>query len=218
VVALGIFGTLVDYFNKGGIVMWPLLLCSIVGLIFLIERAIYFHRIPLDPGMIFGKVRQLMLARDLEGAIRVTDEAKGPMPDILKAGLLRFGKPHEEILRAIESVSLHEVAKLERGLWILATIANVAPLLGFLGTVTGMIDSFGVLSTAGFGNPKLVAKGIAEALITTATGLMIAFPIQLGYNYFTTKVSSFVLTAETTSAMLLETISELEEENHKGKS
>lgn len=216
--AVGIFGTLVDYFSKGGFVMWPLLACSIIGLIFLIERGIYFHRIPLNPALIFGKVRQLMLARDLEGAIRVTDESKGPMPDILKAGLLRFGKPHEEILRAIESVTLHEVAKLERGLWILATIANVAPLLGFLGTVVGMIDSFDVLSTAGFGNPKLVARGIAAALITTAAGLIIAFPIQLAYNYFTTKVSTFVLTAETTSAMLLETISELEEENTKGKS
>lgn len=209
--ALGIFGTLLDYFNKGGICMWPLLASSIFGLVFMLERAIYFHRMPFNPQEIFGKVRNQLLTKNMDGAIQVTNESHGPLADVIKAGLLRFGKPHEEVLRALESVSLHEIAKLERGLWILATVANVAPLLGFLGTVTGMISSFGVLSTVGFGNPKEVAKGIAEALITTAAGLMIAFPVQLAYNYFTTRVNSFVLTMETTSAMLLETFSELEE-------
>lgn len=213
----GIFGTLVDYFMKGGIVMWPLLVCSIVGLIFVIERGIYFHKLRVSPQGVFGLIRDRLLARDLDGAIKVTDEKTGPLSDILKAGLLRFGKPHEEILRALESVSLHEISKMERGLWILATVANVAPLLGFLGTVIGMIDSFGVLSTVGFGNPKLVARGISEALITTAAGLSIAFPIQLVYNYFTTRVGNFVMVMETTSAMLLETFSELEEET-KAKS
>ena len=209
---IAIFGPLVDLFIKGGPVMWPLLLCSIIGLVFVIERIIYFHKMPLNPQEIFGKVRAHLLSNDLDAAIQTTNEKPGPLSDVLKAGLLRFGKPHEEVLRAIESVSLHEVSKLERGLWVLATIANIAPLLGFLGTVTGMINSFEVLATVGFGNPKLVAKGISQALITTAAGLSIAFPVQLAYNYFVNRVNSFVLTMETTSAMLLETFSELEEE------
>jgi len=209
----GFFGSLVDYFMKGGIVMWPLLICSIVGLVFVIERGIFFHRLRISPQGVFGSIRERVRARDLDGAIQVTSDKPGHLSDILKAGLLRFGKPHEEILRALESVSLHEISKMERGLWILATIANVAPLLGFLGTVVGMIDSFAVLSSVGFGNPKLVARGIAEALITTAAGLFIAFPIQVAYNYFTTRVNSQVMVMETTSAMLLETFSELEDQD-----
>ncbi|HQF87660.1 MAG TPA: MotA/TolQ/ExbB proton channel family protein [Acidobacteriota bacterium] len=210
--AVGIFGNLVDYFIKGGFVMWLLLACSIAGLVIIIERAIFFRRMSVNPQLLFGKVRTQLLERNLQGALDTTGQTPGPLSDVLKAGLLRFGRPHEEIIRAIESVSLHEVSRLERGLWIMATVANVAPLLGFLGTVTGMIDSFGVLGSVGFGDPKLVAKGIAEALITTATGLMIAFPVQLAYNLFTTRVNNFVLLMETTSAMLLETFAEIEEE------
>ncbi len=210
--AVGIFGNLVDYFIKGGFVMWLLLACSIAGLVIIIERAIFFRRMSVNPQQLFGKVRAQLLERNLQGALDTTGQTQGPLSDVLKAGLLRFGRPHEEIIRAIESVSLHEVSRLERGLWIMATVANVAPLLGFLGTVIGMIDSFGVLGTVGFGDPKLVAKGIAEALITTATGLMIAFPVQLAYNLFTTRVNNFVLLMETTSAMLLETFAEIEEE------
>lgn len=209
---LAIFGPLLDLFNKGGFIMWPLLLTSIIGLVFLVERMIYFYRIPKNPQVTFGQVRQQLLDNDLEGSIDTTEKTTGPIADILKAGLLRFGKPHEEILRAIESVSLHEISKMEKGLWVLATIANIAPLLGFLGTVTGMINSFEVLANAGFGEPKLVAVGISQALITTAAGLSIAFPIQLAYNYFTNRVNNFALLMETTSAMLLETFSELEEQ------
>jgi len=211
-VAVGIFGNLVDYFMKGGFVMWLLLACSIAGLVIIIERSIFFRRMSVNPQLLFGKVRTQLLERNLQGALDTTGQTPGPLSDVIKAGLLRFGRPHEEIIRAIESVSLHEVSRLERGLWIMATVANVAPLLGFLGTVIGMIDSFGVLGTVGFGDPKLVAKGIAEALITTATGLMIAFPVQLAYNLFTTRVNNFVLLMETTSAMLLETFAEIEEE------
>jgi len=208
-VILAIFGPLVNIFIDGGWVMWPLLLCSILGVIFIVERLIYFHRMSGSPQEAFGKVRTCLLDNDLEGAIQVTNE--GALSDIQKAGLLRFGKPNEEVLRAIESVSLHEISKLEKGLWVLATIANVAPILGFLGTVTGMINSFDVLADIGFGNPKLLAEGISQALITTATGLAIAFPVQAAYNYLTNRVNYFALMMETTSAMLLETFSEIDD-------
>jgi len=211
-VAVGIFGNLVDYFIKGGFVMWLLLACSIAGLVIIIERAIFFRRMSVNPQLLFGKVRTQLLERNLQGALDTTGQTPGPLSDVLKAGLLRFGRPHEEIIRAIESVSLHEVSRLERGLWIMATVANVAPLLGFLGTVTGIINTFNMLNAAGMENPTGATAGIAEALITTATGLMIAFPVQLAYNLFTTRVNNFVLLMETTSAMLLETFAEIEEE------
>ena len=115
----------------------------------------------------------------------------------------------------MESVALHEVSKLEKGLWILATVANVAPLLGFLGTVSGMIASFDALAEVGLGNPQAVAGGISEALITTAAGLAIAFPVQALYNYFTNKVSVLGLDMETSSSMLLETFNEIEEHDRE---
>jgi biopolymer transport protein ExbB len=209
-------GTLVEYYLKGGVTMHPMLLCSIIGLIVIIERAIVLHRIKVNTAQIFGAVRSKLLERDLRSAIEVCDTNPSPIADTLRAGLLRFGKPIAEIEKAIESVALHEVYKLERGLWILATVANVAPLFGFLGTVTGMIKSFAVLAEVGLGNPKAVAAGISEALITTAYGLFIALPVQAAYNYFTSRVSNFALDMETSSAMLLETFNEIESQPAAG--
>ncbi len=102
------------------------------------------------------------------------------------------------------------MGRLERGLVVIATVANVAPLLGFLGTVWGMIKSFDALAEAGLSNPGLVAAGISEALITTATGLAVAIPAQLFYNYFMSRINKFVRDIETSTNMLLETFGEME--------
>jgi len=205
-------GTLVDYYVKGGVTMHPMLLCSIVGLIVIIERSIVLHRVKINTAQVFGAVRAALIRRDLKGAIAVCDKNPSPISDTLRAGLLRYGKPAAEIEKAIESVALHQISKLERGLWVLATVANIAPLFGFLGTVTGMIKSFAVLAEVGMGNPKAVAAGISEALITTAYGLFIALPVQAAYNYFTSRITNFALDMETSSAMLLETFNELEDQ------
>jgi biopolymer transport protein ExbB len=189
-----------------------MLICSILGLIVIIERAIVLHRVNINTARIFGSVRQALMKHDLKGAIGVCDSNPSPISDTMRAGLLRFGKTTAEVEKAMESVALHEISKLERGLWILATVANVAPLFGFLGTVTGMIKSFGALAEVGLGNPKAVANGISEALITTAYGLFIALPVQAAFNYFTSRVSNFALDMETSSAMLVETFNELQNE------
>lgn len=207
---LAIGGTLLTYFGQGGPMMWPLLACSLLGLIFIIERAIAYYRIKGDTAEIFSKIRESLLQGNLREGIEVCSSFDHPVATTLKSGLLRFGKSHDEIEKAMQSVALHEVSKLEKGLWILATVANIAPLFGFLGTVTGMISSFEALAEVGLGNPKAVAGGIAEALITTATGLMIALPVQAAYNYFSNKVSIFSLDMETSSYMLLETFDEIE--------
>ena len=204
-------GTLLDYYIRGGVTMHPMLICSIVGLIVIIERSIVLHRLKANTAQVFGAVRGALVKRDLKGAIDVCDASPSPISDTLRAGLLRFGKPVPDVEKAMESVALHEISKLERGLWMLATVANVAPLFGFLGTVTGMIKSFGVLAEVGLGNPKAVASGISEALITTAYGLFIALPVQAAFNYFTSRISNFALDMETSSAMLIETFNEIEE-------
>ena len=205
-------GTLFVYFRQGGPLMWPLLACSIVGLVFIIERIISYHRIRGDTAEIFSAVRESLLSGNLRGSVEVSESYPHPVAVTLKSGLIRFGKSHEEIEKAMESMALHELSRLEKGLWILATVANIAPLFGFLGTVTGMIASFEALAEVGLGNPQAVAGGISEALITTATGLMIALPVQAAYNYFSNRVSNFALDMETSASMLLETFSEIKEE------
>jgi biopolymer transport protein ExbB len=190
--------------------MWPLLACSVVGLIFIIERVIAYYRVKGDTAEIVSEVRESLLRRELRQAIEICEGYDHPVAVTLKSGLLRFGKSHGEIEKAMESVALHEVSKLEKSLWILATIANIAPLFGFLGTVTGMIASFQALAEVGLGNPEAVAGGISEALITTASGLVIALPVQAAYNYFNNRVSQFALDMEISSSVLLETFSEIE--------
>ncbi len=191
--------------------MWPLLLCSILGVAFIIERAIAYSRIKGDTAEIFSTIRESLLAGDLRGSVETCESFDHPVATTLKSGLLRFGKSNDEIEKAMESVALHELSKLEKSLWLLATLANISPLLGFLGTVTGMIASFEALAEVGLGNPQAVAGGISEALITTATGLTIALIVQSAYNYFNNRVSNFALDMETSSSMLLETFSEIDE-------
>ena len=210
---LVIGGPIWEYFTQGGPMMWPLLACSIVGVIYIIERIIAYNRVKGDTAEIVSQVRELLLQHELRGSIEVCEEYAHPVAITMKSGLLRFGKSHEEIEKAMESVALHEVSKLEKSLWILATVANIAPLFGFLGTVTGMISSFESLAEVGLGNPEAVAGGISQALITTATGLMIALPVQAAYNYFANRVSQFALDMELSSSVLLETFSEIEVED-----
>ena len=215
-VAVG--GTFFIYFRQGGPLMWPLLLCSLLGLVFIVERIISYSRIKGDTAQIFSTIRESLLTGDLRGSVEACESFDHPVATTLKSGLLRFGKSHNEIEKAMESVALHELSKLEKGLWILATLANISPLLGFLGTVTGMIASFEALAEVGLGNPQAVAGGISEALITTATGLTIALVVQAAYNYFNNRVSNFALDMETSSSMLLETFNEIEEGSNKDRS
>ena len=132
----------------------------------------------------------------------------------MKAGLLRFGHTREDIEKTIENAAMYELDRLERRMGVLATTANVAPMLGFLGTVTGMIKSFATLASEGLTNPGAVASGISEALITTATGLIVAIPAQLAYNWYNTKITRFVRDIETATNMLMETFIEMDSQRY----
>jgi len=205
-------GTVMQFYQSGGPVMHALLACSLIGLVFIIERAWSLYRAKINTQEFLDRVRTALLKRrNVKEAVTICEEYGGPIANIMKAGLLKYGRPQEEIERTIEAASGHELSRLERGLAVIATVANIAPLLGFLGTVSGMINSFDALARAGLSNPGLVAKGISEALITTATGLAVAIPMLVAYNYFTSRVSKFVLEMETSANVLLETYSEMEE-------
>ena len=210
-------GSVMDFYTKGGPIMHALLLCSLVGVVFIFERAWALYRSKINTQEFLDRVRTALIKRrNIKEAITVCEEYQGPIANIMKAGLLKYGRPQDEIERTIETASAHELARLERGLGVLATISNIAPLLGFLGTVSGMINSFDALARAGLSNPGLVAQGISQALITTATGLGVAIPILAAYNYFTTRVGKYVLEMETAANVLLETYAEMETPTEPG--
>jgi biopolymer transport protein ExbB len=192
------------YFERGGPIMWPLLALSILGVTVMFWRWWALRQATTGVAAFLKELRGKLVTRDVDGAIKVCERHGGPVPAIVKAGLLRFGRPKDEVEMALQDASAHELSMLERGLPILATVAMVAPLLGFLGTVTGMINSFEALASVGLNNPAAVAQGISEALITTAAGLAIAIPVQMAYNYFVTNVNALVRNMESAAHVVLE--------------
>lgn len=204
-------GTFWEYMDKGGPVMWPILILSIIGFAVMIERAWVLRKARINVNEFLAKIRKaLMVNRSLRDAVKICEQYQGPVASVMKAGLLKHGQPKDDVEKTIENAAMYETTRLERGLAVIATAANIEPMLGFLGTVTGMINSFDALAKSGLSNPGLVAAGISEALITTASGLMIAIPMQLAYNYFTTRINKFVRDVETSTNMLLETYGEME--------
>ena len=208
-------GQVAEYFRQGGIFMYPLLFFSVLAATVAIERFIVFSKAKLNVSDFLTKIRKALLVnRNVKEAIKICEQSKGPVASVMKAGLLRYGHAREDVEKTIENAALYELDRLEKRLGVLATTANVAPMLGFLGTVAGMIKSFATLAEQGLTNPAAVAVGISEALITTATGLIIAIPAQLVYNWYTTKITRFVRDIETASNMLVETFTEMDSQRY----
>src|SRR5690606_34862693 len=186
----------VEFFNKGGIFMWPLLLCSIIGLAAIIERAITLQRASTNTKKFIARVIQEIRNNGVRSAIELCQSTRGPLAAIVRSGLVKADQGPEAVEKAFEAAGGIEVSFLQRGLMIMATVANVAPLLGFLGTVSGMINAFEAIAAAEQVSAKLVASGISEALITTLTGLAIAIPVQIAHNYFLSRIDRFIIEME----------------------
>lgn len=195
---------IITLFKNGGPVMWPLLVSLLVAIGFAIERGIVLGRGRVNVLTFMRKVDGLLDKSDVKAAIEVCETTRGPVAQVVRAGLARWEKGRKHVEKAIETAGAGAMSKLERGLPVLASIANIAPLLGFLGTVTGMIKSFGVIAQAGLSNPGMVAKGISEALITTASGLIIAIPTLAAYNFFTSVVARSALEMDESTSQLLD--------------
>ncbi|HEX9733352.1 MAG TPA: MotA/TolQ/ExbB proton channel family protein [Thermoanaerobaculia bacterium] len=204
-------GTFMKFMYQGGAVMWILLVFSIIAVAVIIERALVLRAAKIKVNEFLAKLRKaLIVNRSIRDAIKICEQYRGPLASIMKAGLLKYGEPKEDIEKTIETASLHEIGRLEKRLVFLSSTANVAPLLGFYGTVSGMIRSFEALAEQGLSNPAAVASGISEALVTTAAGLLVAIPTQLAYNYFMNSINKSVRDIETSTNMLLETFGEME--------
>ena len=207
-------GDLLRYYFQGGAIMHAISVLSVASLTTIIYKVISFRQVKLNLNEFISKVRASLLKGKVQEAMGVCEEHRGPIAAIVKSGLLKYGKPRDEIEKTMENAAIHEVAFLEKYLAVLATIANIAPLLGFLGTVVGMILSFEVIAEQGLNDPGAVAKGISVALLTTAYGLIVAFFTQPFYNFFTSKVGAYTREIETASNILFETFDEME---HAGR-
>jgi biopolymer transport protein ExbB len=196
------------YFQRGGPVMWPLLILSIVALAVVIWRWLALRNAARNSTPMMTGLRQGLLEGDVMAAIEVCDRYPSAVSNIVRAGLMKVGRPKDEVQLSLQDASAHELAVLERGLPVLGTIAVIAPLLGFLGTVTGMINSFDALAAVGLNNPAAVAAGISQALITTATGLAIAIPVQTAYNYFVARVNGTVRSMESAANLVIEALTD----------
>lgn len=197
-------------FLKGGIFMYPLLLSSIIGLVFIIERLWTLSRARTNVRALMGRVIRQIREKGVQGGMQELERTRGPIAAILYSGLLRANYGPEAVEKAIETSGTIEMSFLERGLVAIATVGNVAPLLGFLGTVSGMISAFAAIAQAEQVSAKLVARGIQEALITTATGLIIAIPMNIMHNFFVAQIDRFITEMEEASAELINELVELE--------
>ncbi len=200
---------MLELFDKGGPFMWPLLLMLFFGLVVAFERFYTLSKAQINTKDFFTQVQEALKQGGPEAAAEVCSNTQGPVASVLHAGLLRLDRGLDHVEKAIGESGAVEMAFLEKGMVWLSTVANIAPLLGFLGTVSGMIGAFESIAAAGDVEPSIVASGISEALITTAAGLVIAIPIQAFHNYFVSKIDKIIIDMQESSTQFVEELVQL---------
>lgn len=193
----------IGFLIKGGIVMVPIVLCSIVAASIVIERLINLRHKKVVRGDVLARAEGLLRDKKIAEATTLCKRHQSAMTRVLLAALLNYDKDKNEIKEIIEEAGRQEIPHLEKYLTILGTIAYISPLLGLLGTVTGMIRAFTVISMVGVGQPADLAGGISEALITTAAGLSVAIPVLVLHSYFSNKSDRLVLELEKNALKML---------------
>ncbi|MEN8193004.1 MAG: MotA/TolQ/ExbB proton channel family protein [Bacteroidota bacterium] len=194
---------------KGGWIMLFIFIASIIALTIIVDRYLVIKKSKSNIPQFLVRIRGLLKKKDVEGALNYCMEERTPAANIVKKGLKKYHFGHERVKEAIESAGRQEVTKLEKGLSILATISGVAPLLGFLGTVTGMISAFmRIEDLQGSANPSDLAGGIWEALLTTAFGLAVGIIAYTFYNYLVNSINKLVLDMEIVSNDVVDIVEE----------
>lgn len=194
-----------DILSQGGILMIPLFLLSIIAIYVIAERWRTLNNSKMDINQILNSIETLLKSGSQERAIQYCEQFDKPLARILKAGIRRLGRPIQSIEDAIHNAGKKEIYHLEKRMNWLATISGVAPLIGFTGTVTGMIRAFmDIQSLQGNVNPSVLAGGIWEALITTATGLIVGIIAYGFYNYLLGKINRMIFELENASADFVE--------------
>jgi biopolymer transport protein ExbB len=190
---------------KGGILMIPIFLCSVIAVVVVVERWLYLRKMSINARSFILQVKSLIMKNRITDAVVLSKKIASPVAKITKAGVERYNRPRQEIKEAIESAGKAEIYQLENNLGLLGTVAAIAPLLGFLGTVTGMIRAFiQVQNLGGNVDASVLAGGIWEALVTTAAGLAVGILCIVFYNYLQSKVEYFVYEMEENSTSIID--------------
>jgi len=206
----------IGYMTKGGIFMWPILIMGVVASGVIIERFRSLKMLRTDSSEFRSNIKDMLAEDRLEDALVHCNQAQGPVPAIMAAGLRKFlllrrlgydtAKIEEQVVKAMDDYSVHVVAALERHLPALATVSSAAPMLGFLGTVAGMVQAFAQIQVAKTDIVSAAAAGIEVSLLTTCFGLIIGLPAFIAFNYFTGVINTFVLEVEESATELIETV------------
>jgi biopolymer transport protein ExbB len=177
----------------GGPLMIPLAICSVIAIYIFVERVLTVNKANVSSDAFMGRIKELVLKGDINGAKMLCAQHDTPVARMIEKGVSRIGSPLKTIEASIENVGKIEVFRLEKNLSVLATIAGAAPMIGFLGTVIGMVSAFiAIAQEEGSVSPKLLADGIYTAMVTTVAGLVVGIIAYLGYNYLVTRVSKVI--------------------------
>lgn len=195
---------MVEYFVQGGTFMYPILVCLVLGIAISIERFISLTRAGVNTRKFLAEVTAAMDKGGPEAAMQVCQKTKGPVASIFDAGLRRANKGIDAVEKAVSNAGSIEMAFLERGMIWLSTFITVAPMLGFTGTVAGMVQAFDDIKKANDISPSVVAAGISTALLTTLFGLVVAIILQVFHNYFISRIDALVIDMEESSAELID--------------
>lgn len=201
---------MLQLFTDGGWAMWPLAFLLILGVAISFERLVTLSRAAIDAKGFFEQLEEALRSGGAEKAAQLCADTRGPVATVIHAGLLRLNRGIDNVEKAIENAGSVEMAFLERGMIWLSTVANLAPMVGFLGTVSGMIGAFQAIKVAGDVEPSLVAGGISEALITTASGLIVGILIQFCYNFFASRIDKIIADMQEHTAGFIDVLIEIE--------
>lgn len=201
---------MIEYFLRGGFFMWPILAFLILGVAITIERIWTLSRASVNTRKFLAKVQTALKEGGVDAAKEVCENTRGPVASIFHAGLSRLEHGIDQVEKAIMNAGSIEMAFLERGLVWLSTVVSVAPMLGFLGTVQGMIMAFDDIAAANDISPSIVATGIAVALLTTLFGLVVAIIIQFFHNLFVSRIDKLIIDMEESSVELVDTLIDME--------
>ncbi len=188
---------MIDFLLKGGVILFIIIALAFVAAVLIIERLLYFRRIRADEVKLLDRLKTTLEKRHFDEALSICENSPSPLAHLMKTAIDHRGYDERTIKDVVTDAANMEIPKMERFLSALGTIAHIAPLLGLLGTVTGNISAFGVLGTFGaVGDPGLLAKGISEALITTAAGIIVSIPTIIFYNSLVSKVNHIIIRLE----------------------
>ncbi len=198
----------IDLLYKGGWVMIPLGILLFLGLVIFIERYLTIRKAAIDESSLMGQVKQHILAGKLDSAVAICRNSNSPLGRMLQKGLLRIGRPIKDIEGAIENIGKLEVSKLEKNISILGIVAGIAPMLGFVGTIAGVINIFFNISQTDNISMGLIADGLYQKMITSAAGLMIGILAYVGYHILNILVDKVILKLETDAVEFIDLLEE----------